>query len=165
MTASQSGFSCPVFTIQYNTTLLSLCREICFLARHLHETFNTINNKTSTTQWNTELKTSQIQEKYLTITVYTHTHARTHAPRSPHTLFFWLINRLKHSINYNETKFLKQQNTKIKTLGRPQHVHYRQHLWSNILNPHNRSAVNGLHCSWVATQHGGWEQQAALDWW
>ena len=23
-------------TIQYNTTLLSLCREICFLARHLH---------------------------------------------------------------------------------------------------------------------------------
>ena len=24
-------------TIQYNTTLLSLCREICFLARHLHK--------------------------------------------------------------------------------------------------------------------------------
>ena len=23
--------------IQYNTTLLSLCREICFLARHLHK--------------------------------------------------------------------------------------------------------------------------------
>ena len=27
----------PEFTIQYNTTLLSLCREICFLARHLHK--------------------------------------------------------------------------------------------------------------------------------
>ena len=24
-------------TIQYDTTLLSLCREICFLARHLHK--------------------------------------------------------------------------------------------------------------------------------
>ena len=24
-------------TIQYNTTLLSLSREICFLARHLHK--------------------------------------------------------------------------------------------------------------------------------
>ena len=23
--------------IQYNTTLLSLCREICFLVRHLHK--------------------------------------------------------------------------------------------------------------------------------
>ena len=40
--------------VQYNTTLLSLCREICLLARHLHKTFNTFNNKTSTTQWNTE---------------------------------------------------------------------------------------------------------------
>ena len=26
-----------VFTIQYNITLLSLSREICFLARHLHK--------------------------------------------------------------------------------------------------------------------------------
>ena len=51
-----------------------------------------------------------------------HTHARTH------TLFFWLTNNLKHSINYNKTKFLKQQNTKIKTLNRPQHINYRQHL-------------------------------------
>ena len=24
-------------TVQHNTTLLSLCREICFLARHLHK--------------------------------------------------------------------------------------------------------------------------------
>ena len=26
-----------VYTIQYNATLLSLCRNICFLARHLHQ--------------------------------------------------------------------------------------------------------------------------------
>ena len=47
-----------------------------------------------------------------------HTHARTHAPTHPstHTLVFWLTNNLKHSINYNKTKFLKQQNTKIETL-------------------------------------------------
>ena len=39
-------------TIQYNTTLLSLCREICFLARHLHKNMQRapVNNKTSTTQ-------------------------------------------------------------------------------------------------------------------
>ena len=51
---------------------------------------------------------------------HTHTraraHARTHA--RTHTLFFWLTNNLKHSINYNKTKFLKQQNTKIEILSR-----------------------------------------------
>ena len=62
-----------------------------------------------------------------------HTHARTHPPT--HTLLFWLTNNLKHSINYNKTKFLKQQNTKIETLNRPQHINYRQNLLSNILNP------------------------------
>ena len=31
-------------------TLLSLCREICLLARHLHKTFNTFYNKTPTIQ-------------------------------------------------------------------------------------------------------------------
>ena len=52
-----------------------------------------------------------------------HTHARMHTPTHSHThththtLFFWLTNNLKHSINYNKTKFLKQQNTKIKTLN------------------------------------------------
>ena len=107
----------PGHTIQHNTTLLSLCREICFLPHHLHKT---------STQWDTELKTAQIQGKYLKITMYTPTH--------PHT-FFWLTNNLKHSINYNKTKFLKQQNTKIQTLNRTQHINYRQHLWSNILNP------------------------------
>ena len=60
------------------------------------------------------------------------THARTHPPTNspthPHTLFFWLTNNLKHSINYNKTKFLKQQNTKIETLNQPQHINYRQHL-------------------------------------
>ena len=47
------------------------------------------------------------------------THARTHAHTHPHihTLFFWLTNNLKYSINYNKTKFLKQQNTKIKKLN------------------------------------------------
>ena len=54
-------------TIQCNTTLLSLRREICLLARHL--------------------------------VIY-----------------------IKHSINYNKTKFFKQQNIKIETLNRPQHI-------------------------------------------
>ena len=78
---SQRRFNSLRRLYEYNTNLLSLCREICFLARPLHKTFNTINNKTSTPQCNTELKTAQIQEKYLTITMYTHsrTHARTHA--------------------------------------------------------------------------------------
>ena len=40
-----------------------------------------------------------------------HTHARTHAPTHPPTLFFWLTSNLKHSINYNKTKFLKQQDS------------------------------------------------------
>ena len=106
-------------TIQYNTTLLSLCWEICFLARHLHKkTFNTINNKTSTTQWNTELKTAQLRGKYLTITMYTCTHActhaRTHTPTHPRTLFFWLTNNLKHSINYNKTSSLNNKTLKSK---------------------------------------------------
>ena len=138
---SATGYS-DKSKVQYNTTLLSLCREICLLAFHLHKTFNAVNNKTSTTQWNTELKTAQRQGKYLTITMYRHTHARTHVPAPPppphtHTLLlFWLTNNLKHSINYNKTIFfLKQQNTKIETLNRPQHINYRQHLWSNILNP------------------------------
>ena len=34
--------------IQFKRTLLSLCRKICLLARHLHKTFNTSYNKTST---------------------------------------------------------------------------------------------------------------------
>ena len=67
--------------VQHNTTLLSLCREICLLARHLHKTFNTFNNKT--TQWNTEIKTAQIQGKCLTITMYTRTHGGMHAPTPP----------------------------------------------------------------------------------
>ena len=61
--------------------------------------------------------------------VSVHTHARTNARMHPPTLFFWLTNNLTHSIKYNKTKFFKQQNTKIKTLNRPQHINYRQHLW------------------------------------
>ena len=118
-------------TIQYSTSLLFPCREIC----PLHKTFNTFNNKTSTAQRNMDLKPAQMQEKSLTITVYTHTHARTHAPRSPHTLFFWLINRLKHSINYNKTKFLKQQNTKIETLKHARHARTHRYLKS-LLHSH-----------------------------
>ena len=73
------------------------------------KTFNKINNKTSTTRWNTELKKrSNTREKNNNI--------RMHAPTHTHTLVFWLTNNLKHSINYNKTKFLKQQNTKIETL-------------------------------------------------
>ena len=41
---------CTLCHIQYSTTLLSLCREICLLAHHLHKTFNTFYNKTSTIQ-------------------------------------------------------------------------------------------------------------------
>ena len=36
--------------VKNSTTLLSLCREICLLARHLHKTFNTFYNKTSAVQ-------------------------------------------------------------------------------------------------------------------
>ena len=47
--------------------------------------------------------------------VHTHTHARTHAcmhpPTHPPTLFFWLTNNLKHSINYNKTKFHRLKET------------------------------------------------------
>ena len=32
-------------TVQYNTTLLSLRREICLLAHHLHKTFSTFYSK------------------------------------------------------------------------------------------------------------------------
>ena len=62
----------------------------------------------------------------------------THPPTytHTHTLFFWLTSNLKHSINYNKTKFLKQQNVKIETLNRPQHIDYRQHLWNNIKSRH-----------------------------
>ena len=36
-----------IIIIRYNTTLLSLSREICLQARHLHKTFNTfIKNST-----------------------------------------------------------------------------------------------------------------------
>ena len=55
------------------------------------KTFNKINNKTSTTRWNTELKTTQIQGKYLTMYTCTHartlppTHQLTHTPKHTHT--------------------------------------------------------------------------------
>ena len=56
--------------------------------------------------------------------VHTRTYARTHT----HTLFFWFTNNLKHSINYNKTKFRKQQNMKLETLNRPHNnINYRQH--------------------------------------
>ena len=49
---------------------------------------------------------------------HTHTHTHTHIIiLATHTLLFWLTSNLKHSINYNKTKLLKQQNTKIKTLN------------------------------------------------
>ena len=59
-------------------------------------------------------------------------HTCTHAPPNPrthtHTLFLWLTNNLKHSINYNKTKFRKQQNMKLETLNRPHNnINYRQH--------------------------------------
>ena len=60
-------------TIQYHTTLLSLCRQICRLARHLHKTFSTLYKKSikknpkinikSTISSNVELKTAQIPKK------------------------------------------------------------------------------------------------------
>ena len=67
-----------------------------------------------------ELKTAQIQGILNNNNVHTHTHthtrthARTHAPTHlhththTHTFFFWLTSNLKHSINCNKTKFLKQ---------------------------------------------------------
>ena len=61
--------------------------------------------------------------------VHTHTRTHTHTHTPTHTHIILLAhNNLKHSINYNKTKFLKQLNTKIETLNRPQHINYRQHL-------------------------------------
>jgi len=92
-------------TIQCNTTLLSLCREICLLARHLHKTFNTFNNKRSTSQWYTELKTAQIQEKYLTITMYTITNYNVICgilmPRQPHRFRWGRSKTMLHTVSYN----------------------------------------------------------------
>ena len=42
-----SSMSKAVPPLEYNTTVLSLCREICLLASHLYKTFNTF-YKTST---------------------------------------------------------------------------------------------------------------------
>ena len=64
-------------------------------------------------------------------TLHTGTHTRMHAPtHRPHTLFFWLTNNLKHSINYNKTKFLTQQNTKTKH-SRP-HTHTLTHSLTKL---------------------------------
>ena len=57
-----------------------------------------------------------------------HAHTRTHARTHTHTHTDTFNSNLKHSINYNKTKFLKQQSTQIETLNRPQHINYRQHL-------------------------------------
>ena len=102
--------------VQRNTTLLSLCREICLLARHLHKTFNTFNNKT-TTQWNTEIKTAQIQGKCLTITMYTRTHGGMHVPTPPpHT----------HTVSHTHT----QTHTHIHT-----HTHTHTHTQLTVDQP------------------------------
>ena len=64
---------------------IQLCVEKFAFWRVIYiKTFNKINTKTSTTQWNTELKTAQIQGKYFN-NVHTHTHARTHARTLPPT--------------------------------------------------------------------------------
>ena len=71
-----------VFKKMFNLSrqLYCLCVEkFAFCLIIYIKTFNTINNKTSTTQWNTELKTTQIQGKYLTITLYNNVHTHTHA--------------------------------------------------------------------------------------
>ena len=117
-------------TIQYNTIqLYCLCVEkfaFWLVIYTKHSTHLTIKHQ----QLN-ETRSSNTKKILNNNNVHTHTHARTHT----HTLFFWLTHNLKHSINYNKTKFLKQQSTQIETLNRPQHINYRQHLWSNILNP------------------------------
>ena len=49
--STQTSRVCPFLKLQNSTALLSLCREICFLALISYiKTLNTINNKTSTTQ-------------------------------------------------------------------------------------------------------------------
>ena len=83
---------------------MSLCREICLLAHHLHKTVNIFNNKTSTTQ---------IQGKFLTIAMYTRTHGGMHAPTSPppphthtHTEY------LSHTHTHTHTHTYKQNNNR-----------------------------------------------------
>ena len=110
--------------VQHNTTLLSLCREICLLARHLHKTVNIFNNKTSTTQWNTEIKTAQIQGKFLTIAMYTRTHGGMHAPTPPpppppphihthtHTVSLSLSHTNTHLHTHTHTHTYKQNNNR-----------------------------------------------------
>ena len=94
--SSASSAQCPAWTfndsdtfssdwvifgvsIMYNTLqLYCLCVEkFAFWLVIYIKAFNTVNNKTSTAQWNTELKTAQIRGKYLTMTMYTHTHTHT----------------------------------------------------------------------------------------
>ena len=93
--------------VQRNTTLLSLCREICLLAHHLHKTVNIFNNKTSTTQWNTEIKTAQIQGKFLTIAMYTRTHGGMHAPTPPPTHTHTVSLSLSHTHTHTHTHINK----------------------------------------------------------
>ena len=87
---------------RWHTTLLSLCRKICLLGHRLHKTFNIFTIKHQ--QFN---KTLLLNYKS---TIHTHTCNSVHT--QTHTLFFWLTNHLKHSLNM-KTKFLKHQNTQI----------------------------------------------------
>ncbi len=89
--------------VQHNTTLLSLCREICLLAHHLHKTVNIFNNKTSTTQ---------IQGKFLTIAMYTRTHGGMHAPTSPPPPPHTHRVSLTHTHSHTHTHTYKQNNNR-----------------------------------------------------
>ena len=73
--------------LQYNTIQL-YCLYVekfaFWLVIYIKKTFNTANNKTSTTQENTELKTAQIQGILNNNNVHTRTHARTPTRTHPH---------------------------------------------------------------------------------
>ena len=60
-------------------------------------------NKTSTTQWNMELKTAQIQGKYLTKTMYTHTHTHTHTCTRAHVHAFTHMRACMHTCMHAPT--------------------------------------------------------------
>ena len=108
----------------FNTTLLSLCREICLLFHQSHKTFNTFYNKT----FNKSIKYgSDKQLKYKnSLHTYTHTqHTTTHIPPPPppttHTLTITHTNT--HTYMHTPQHIHPPPTTNSHTPAPPIHTH------------------------------------------